>query len=59
MSTSQFPIPKEFQDQLHYVEPADNRSDDEILSSLTKHVPVTNEKNIWAYWHAGLHAMPE
>jgi Capsular polysaccharide synthesis protein len=58
MAPTQFPIPKEFQDQLHNVEVAEKRSDDEILTSLTKHVPVTSEKNIWAYWHAGLHAMP-
>jgi hypothetical protein len=58
MAGTQFPIPTEFQDQLRFVEPIENRSDDEILSSLTKHVPVTSEKNIWAYWHAGLHAMP-
>jgi Capsular polysaccharide synthesis protein len=58
MANPRFPIPKEFQDQLNYVEPTDKRSDSEILSSLAKHVPVTNEKNIWAYWHAGLHAIP-
>ncbi|PMD42994.1 hypothetical protein L207DRAFT_454792 [Hyaloscypha variabilis F] len=58
MTGSKFPIPQEFQDELKYVEPKDNRSDEEILTSLIKHVPVTDEKNIWAYWHAGLHAMP-
>jgi hypothetical protein len=58
MAEIQFLIPTEFQDQLHFVEPTENRSNDEILSSLTKHVPVISEKNIWAYWHAGLHAMP-
>ncbi|KAE9374131.1 hypothetical protein N431DRAFT_371537 [Stipitochalara longipes BDJ] len=58
MAGPKFPIPKEFQDELKYVEPTDKRSDDEILSALTKHVPVTSEKNVWAYWHAGLHAMP-
>lgn len=58
MAETQFPIPTDFQDQVHFVEPTENRSDDEILSSLTKHVPVTSEKNIWAYWHAGLPAMP-
>ncbi|RDW63679.1 hypothetical protein BP6252_11224 [Coleophoma cylindrospora] len=58
MAESQFLIPDEFQDQLNYFEPSDKRSDTEILDSLSKNVPVTSEKNIWAYWHAGLHAMP-
>ncbi|KAH8766225.1 hypothetical protein BGZ57DRAFT_827523 [Hyaloscypha finlandica] len=58
MAETQFPIPTEFQGQLRFVEPTENRSDDEILSSLTNRVPVSSEKNIWAYWHAGLHAMP-
>lgn len=58
MADPQFYIPKEFQDEVHYIEPTDKRSDDEILASLTKPIPVTTEKNIWAYWHAGLDAMP-
>jgi len=58
MAETQFPIPTEFQGLLRSVEPTENRSDDEILSSLTQHVPVSSEKNIWAYWHAGLHVMP-
>ena len=53
-----FPIPTEFQDQLQYVEPLDKRSDAEILASLNQHAPVSSEKTIWAYWHAGVQAMP-
>jgi hypothetical protein len=51
-------IPKEFQDELRFVEAKDSRTDNEILDSLTKHVPVTSEKNIWSYWHSGIHSMP-
>jgi hypothetical protein len=58
MQDPQFPIPPEFQDQLHFVEPLDKRSDDEILDSLAKFAPVTSEKNIWAYWHSGVLSMP-
>lgn len=54
----QFSIPKEFQDTLRFVEAKDARTDDEILDSLTKFVPVTSEKNIWTYWHAGVHSIP-
>jgi hypothetical protein len=58
MAESPFAIPKEFQNELRYIEPSDKRSDAEILASLAMHIPVTSERNIWAYWHAGLHAMP-
>jgi hypothetical protein len=44
--------------QLRVAEPLDKRPDDEILAALIQHVPVTSEKNIWAYWHAGLGPMP-
>lgn len=55
---SQFTIPAEFSDQLRYVEPLDDRTDEQILESLMKAAPVTSEKNIWAYWDTGLEAMP-
>lgn len=52
-------IPVEFQNELELVEVHDQRTDEEILESLTRHVPVgTSEKNVWAYWHAGVEAMP-
>ncbi|USW59771.1 Putative afumC-like glycosyltransferase, nucleotide-diphospho-sugar transferase [Septoria linicola] len=53
-----FPIPLEFQHDLRYVELEDTRSDQEILQSLTRHTPITSEKNIWTFWHAGIAAMP-
>lgn len=56
---SKYQIPKEFQDQLEPAEPLDTRSDEAILASLSNHRPVTSEKNIWAYWHAGVKAMPK
>lgn len=58
MSSSQFTIPREFQDAIHYVEATDQRTDDEILGSLTERLPITSEKNIWAYWNSGVHTMP-
>jgi mannosyltransferase OCH1-like enzyme len=58
MAEQRFEIPDEYKTQLRYVEAKDNRTDAEILDSLTKHAPVTSEKNIWTYWHAGVHAMP-
>lgn len=58
MQDTKFPIPSEFQDQLHYVEALDQRSDDDILTSLTKFAPVTSERNIWAFWHSGVSSMP-
>ena len=58
MQNPQFSIPEEFRSDLHYVAALDKRSDEEILESLTKHIPVTSEKNIWTYWHSGVRSMP-
>lgn len=54
-----FDIPEEFQAELELVDVTDNRTNEEILDSLTQHAPVVSEKNVWAYWHAGVKAMPE
>ena len=51
-------IPDKFRSQLRYVEAKDERSDAEILESLTQNVPITSEKNIWTYWHSGVRNMP-
>src|SRR5688572_6433794 len=51
-------IPEKYADQLGTAELSDSRSDAEILASLNQHVPVTSEKNIWAFWHDGLMNMP-
>ncbi|KAL4936178.1 hypothetical protein BDV06DRAFT_216872 [Aspergillus oleicola] len=60
MSTpAYFAIPPQFQDQLEHAEPLDDRTNDEILESLTHHRPVTGEKNLWGFWHAGVQTMPE
>ncbi|KAF2162466.1 hypothetical protein M409DRAFT_69071 [Zasmidium cellare ATCC 36951] len=53
-----FDIPPEYQPKLRPVQPKDTRSDDEILDSLTQPTPVSSEKNIWAFWHAGLRGLP-
>ena len=54
----QLSIPEEFRAELHYVEPLDTRTDDQILHSLCKHEPVTSEKNVWTFWHSGVRSMP-
>lgn len=53
-----YEIPPTYKDRLDLVEVLDIRTDDEILRSLADHVPVTSEKNIWAFWHAGVQSMP-
>jgi hypothetical protein len=53
-----FSIPPEYQDQLEVIAIDDKRTDAEILESLGKYVPVTSEKNIWAFWDKGLTQMP-
>ncbi|KAJ0413896.1 hypothetical protein BJY00DRAFT_319325 [Aspergillus carlsbadensis] len=57
-ANAKFTIPAEFRAQLEPAEPLDPRTDDEILASLLHHRPVTSEKNIWAFWHAGVTGMP-
>ena len=58
MASPKFAIPVEFADRLSFAPCSDTRTDAEILASLAEHHPVTSEKNIWAYWHAGLTSMP-
>ncbi len=58
MADSMYEIPEEYQSQLKRVASKDCRTDGEILESLTTHTPVTSEKNIWTYWHAGVQEMP-
>lgn len=58
MAKPEFTIPDEYQSQVRRVEAKDPRTDAEIIDSLTRHVPITSEKNIWTYWHAGVNSMP-
>ena len=58
MQNPKLSIPEEFRSDLHYVDALDKRSEEEILESLTEHVPVTSEKNVWTYWHSGVRSMP-
>ncbi|KAH6722724.1 hypothetical protein BKA61DRAFT_507564 [Leptodontidium sp. MPI-SDFR-AT-0119] len=55
-----FTIPKEFSDDVRYVDSKDTRSDEKILDSLTKHIPIEggSEKNVWTFWHSGVRSMP-
>ncbi|RMJ15479.1 hypothetical protein CDV36_004861 [Fusarium kuroshium] len=53
-----YSIPKEFTSELELVDNPDTRSTKDILADLNQYKPVTSEKNIWAFWHAGLEAMP-
>jgi hypothetical protein len=58
MAASRFPIPPQFQSQVRHVKLEDTRTDTEIVETLSKHQPIMSEKNVWTYWHAGIHAMP-
>ena len=58
MQGPKFEIPDEFRDQIHYVDALDKRSEEEIIRSLESYVPVTGEKNIWAFWDSGIRQMP-
>ncbi|KAF2032211.1 hypothetical protein EK21DRAFT_61490 [Setomelanomma holmii] len=58
MFQSHFPVPERYALELRYVEPKDTQTDEDIIESRTKHVPVTSEENIWTYWHAGILALP-
>ena len=51
-------IPDDFRSSLHYVEALDTRTDEEIIDSLTKYVPITSEKNVWTFWHSGVRSIP-
>lgn len=53
-----YSIPEEFTSELELVDKPDTRSTKDILAELNQYKPVTSEKNIWAFWHAGLDAMP-
>ncbi|KAL5044719.1 hypothetical protein BDW71DRAFT_215553 [Aspergillus fruticulosus] len=58
MSLDNLQIPEEYRDQLERADPLDTRTNEQLSSSLASYQPVTSEKNIWAFWHAGLDAMP-
>ena len=58
MASQKFQIPEEYKTQLRHVKSKDTRKDVEILDSLTHHVPITSEKNVWTYWHSGVQNMP-
>jgi hypothetical protein len=56
-----YDIPQRYAKDLERVnEPIDSRSDEEILETLKHFNPVTadSEKHVWAFWHAGVEAMP-
>lgn len=53
-----FDIPPEYRSKLRHTQPKDTRSDEEILNALSQHIPVSSEKNIWAFWHAGVDSLP-
>lgn len=59
ITTMDFAIPAEYRDKLERVEVTDHRSDAEIFATFLEHKPVTSEKNVWAYWHAGVANMPK
>ncbi|KAK1909034.1 hypothetical protein P3342_011112 [Pyrenophora teres f. teres] len=58
MADQIFQMLEQYKTQLHCVESNGTRTDSEILDSLTRHAPITTEKNTWTYWHSGLQNMP-
>lgn len=54
-----FTIPEEYHDKLEPIVPTDPRTDTEIFATFQDHKPVTSEKNVWVYWHAGASKMPK
>lgn len=54
-----FEIPAQYKSQLRYREPLDARPDEAIVDELSRHIPVTSEKNIWTFWDTGLREMPK
>ncbi|KAJ5156812.1 hypothetical protein N7492_009615 [Penicillium capsulatum] len=55
----EFLIPEEYRDKLKPLKVTDHRTDAEIFATFQEHKPVTSEKNVWAYWHAGVTEMPK
>lgn len=58
MPSHHFEIPAELSGKLRVVDSLDSRSDEEILKDAGKFIPVTNERNIWTFWHSGVQNMP-
>ncbi|RFU27067.1 hypothetical protein B7463_g9264, partial [Scytalidium lignicola] len=44
--------------ELQWIESKDARTDEEIITSLHGYIPVTSEKNVWAFWDKGFSRMP-
>lgn len=57
-ATSHFEIPDEFKSELRLSNLTDTRSDAEVLDSVDQYIPVSSEKNVWAFWDKGLEKMP-
>ena len=55
----EFTIPEAYRDKLEPIEATDSRTDAEIFATFQDYKPVTSEKNVWAYWHAGASKMPK
>jgi hypothetical protein len=55
---SKFEIPSELSSKLRCAEPKTTQSDEQITTTLSQFQPVVSEKNIWAFWHSGIHSMP-
>jgi hypothetical protein len=55
---SDYEIPTEYRSKLRPVDAKSTFSDEEITVKLCTFQPVVSEKNIWAFWHAGVRAMP-
>ena len=54
-----FEIPAHYASRLERLPRYDVATDEEILISLSEHKPIISEKNIWAFWDAGVASMPD
>ena len=55
---NEYSIPPHLTGKLKIVLSKDDRTSDDVISSMMMPSPVTSEQNVWAYWHSGLDRMP-
>ncbi|KAI9684913.1 MAG: hypothetical protein M1822_005562 [Bathelium mastoideum] len=55
---AEYLIPQHLAGKLKVVSSKDDRTSDEILSSIKAPTSVTSERNVWAFWHSGIDNMP-
>ena len=56
--SAEYAIPPRLAGKLKQVPPQDDRTGEDILSSIKLPSSVKSEQNVWAFWHSGLDNMP-